>query len=96
MNLHEYRTYARDSSLSHEARGVLSVMVLPDFDLTGVNLAQLHAASPSDSVSDLMQLLTELVDAGYATRHEGPADSALRSVWRATDKAFETATERVR
>lgn len=88
--IHEYRAFARDRAISYEAIGVLSALVLPKFDLTGATVDQL-AALCSDPPEAVWAPLAELVAAKYVSRHVEHG----RTVWRATDKAYRTATERV-
>lgn len=78
----QHYTFARDHSLSFDARGVLATMVyLPEF-ADGATAASL-AETVSDPIGAALDPLTELMEAGYVT----PDRNAKPTVYRTTSKA---------
>ncbi len=80
---HDVKPFVRDHTLSLEARGVMSVISLPEFDQTGASVADLLGYGP-DGPDVLGSALDELTTAGYVRCD----DSGRAVTWRATEKAF--------
>ncbi len=86
MTEHSYPTFARDTDLSYAARGVLSVLTLPEYDQTGATLNEL--LYPGTDRVETLRLLAELSGNGYVHKTE----FLDKEVWIATGRAYRLTT----